>query len=279
MLVLVHRMAATRLGFPNLYSALNDQAPEALKSGLTDGTAWVVRPFIKYVLPLINAVKAGNDFEAMSLLRKYCPRLEPERLTADNAGAELTTLQSDLIDLATLLQADGNSTIGDVVTLVNNREIVVFDERFLPLIDTYSAETPLGENTSENAVHRFMLSGASELWGYQTYIEDQSPFATQQGIKGAEFDRVLVVVDDEEARYNQFSYGKYFGLTTLSDTDLKNQAEGKDSVIDRTRRLFYVCCSRAVQDLAVVVFAPDVDAAHAAILDKGFFEPDNIHRL
>ena len=45
LLVLVHRMAATRLGFPNLYSALNDKSPEELNTGLIDGTAWVVRPF------------------------------------------------------------------------------------------------------------------------------------------------------------------------------------------------------------------------------------------
>ncbi len=29
-------------------------------------------------------------------------------------------------------------------------------------------------------------------------------------------------------------------------------------MLDRTRRLFYVCCSRAVKDLAVVLFAADV---------------------
>lgn len=40
LLVLVHRMAATRLGFPNLYSALNDNSPEDLSSGLIDGTPW-----------------------------------------------------------------------------------------------------------------------------------------------------------------------------------------------------------------------------------------------
>ena len=33
LLVLLHRMAATRLGFPNLYSALNDKSPEDLGGG------------------------------------------------------------------------------------------------------------------------------------------------------------------------------------------------------------------------------------------------------
>lgn len=124
-----------------------------------------------------------------------------------------------------------------------------------------------------------MQCKAKELWGYQTYIENQSPFSTQQGIKGAEFDRVLVVIDDEESTATSFSYGKYLGLTALSDTDEKNIANGRDSVIDRTRRLFYVCCSRAVKDLAVVVFCNDIETTQQIITDKGYFLPEDIHCL
>src|SRR3546814_9898733 len=62
-LVVVHRMAATRLGFPNLYSALNDQAPLSLKDGLEDGSAWPLRPFLTYFLPLALAIRADNGFQ------------------------------------------------------------------------------------------------------------------------------------------------------------------------------------------------------------------------
>jgi DNA helicase II / ATP-dependent DNA helicase PcrA len=87
---------------------------------------------------------------------------------------------------------------------------------------------------------------------------------------------VLVVLDDEEASYNQYSYGKYLGYTPLSDADEANIAEGKESVLDRTRRLFYVCCSRAAKDLAVVLFAADVVAARAAVVKANLF-PDASH--
>lgn len=36
-MVLVHRMAAERLGFPDLYAALNDNGATSLKEGLLDG--------------------------------------------------------------------------------------------------------------------------------------------------------------------------------------------------------------------------------------------------
>lgn len=121
--------------------------------------------------------------------------------------------------------------------------------------------------------------GMKQLWGYRTYIEELSPFETHQGVKGAEFSRVLIVLDDEEGRHNQFCYGKLFGITPLSDTDEDNRSGGKESILDRTRRLLYVCCSRAGKDLAVVFFADDPVTAHAAITGLGLFPNEDVHNL
>ncbi len=279
MLVIVHRIAASRLGFPNLYSALNDKAPENLKSGVVDGTAWILRPFIRYLLPLLKAHRAGNDFKVMTLLKQYCPRLQDERLVGHDVAAEFESLKTDLASLDDQLLIGSTIEIGAVLSFIQDSKIVKLDERFVPVLTDYAEGSSIGDNAPENSPHRFMRCAAGELWGYQTYIEDQSPFATQQGIKGAEFDRVLVVVDDEESTTNSFSYGKYFGLTPLSDRDQANIAEGKESVVDRTRRLFYVCCSRAVQDLAVVIFATDVAATRAAFDTKRYFDAADIHLL
>jgi DNA helicase-2/ATP-dependent DNA helicase PcrA len=127
------------------------------------------------------------------------------------------------------------------------------------------------------AVSAFLRCGVDELAGYRHYLEDLSPFATQQGVKGAEFERVLVLIDDEEGRgQRQFSYEKYFGIVEPSDTDLENIAQGRDSVMDRTRRLFYVCCSRATRDLAVVMFVQDIENAREKIAETGIFDSDDI---
>ncbi|NOY16219.1 MAG: AAA family ATPase [Gammaproteobacteria bacterium] len=279
MLVIVHRMAASRLGFQNIYSALNDKAPENLKSGLTDGTAWIVRPFIRYLLPLLKAHRSGDDFEVMTLLRQYCPRLQAERLTGHDMAAELASLKTDLVSLDDQLVVGSTVDIGTIISFAQTRELVELDERFLPVLTDYAEGDTFDNNAPENSPLRFMQCEAGELWGYQTYIEDQSPFATQQGIKGAEFDRVLVVVDDEENTNNSFSYGKYFGLTPLSKRDQANIDAGGETVVDRTRRLFYVCCSRAVKDLAVVIFTADVATVHAVVDAKGYFATDDIHLL
>lgn len=284
-LVLVHRSAARRLGFPDLYAALNDNESTSLKEGLLEGTAWVLRPFMDYLLPLIAALRIGSDFEVMSLLRKYSPLLAKDRLVGQDVSAILAQLQTDVNTLDQMLNVSSTSTIRDVLSFVYEKQLAQVDERFLTYLEDVKAivaaeaVASADDSGDEGAVTAYLAVPATQLWGYRTYVQDQSPFSTQQGIKGAEFGRVLVILDDEESQYRQFSYGKYWGIEPLSVTDQQHIANHEDSVIARTRRLFYVCCSRALQDLAVVFFVPNVVAAQAAIAAKGIFRPEDVHVL
>lgn len=273
MLVVVHRMAATRLGFPNLYASLNDDAPDSLKDGVIDGTAWPLRPFINYLLPLVSAVQASDEFEIVTILRDKGPLSNPD--THGDIAETLKRLHEATVGLNRLL-SNPKTTVRQVLTFAIESTLLVVDERMSRHLAV--PVNPADELDPEHPpMTAFLASPASELWGYRNYIEDLSPFATQQGIKGAEFDRVMVLLDDEEGKgQTLFSYGKYFGITELSKTDNENIAEGKDSVIERTRRLFYVCCSRAVQDLAVVMFVPNVAETKAAIVKRGFFRLEDV---
>src|SRR5690606_37835743 len=67
-LVIVHRMAAKRLGFDQLYAALNERAPASFRDGFMDATAWPIRPFYQLALPLADAIANGREFEAMTIL-------------------------------------------------------------------------------------------------------------------------------------------------------------------------------------------------------------------
>lgn len=274
LLVLVHRMAAIRLGFPNLYAALNDKAPDSLSEGLNDGTAWPLRPFTQQILPLVTAARAGDRFTVMSIIRDASPVLEPDRLKGQAVAPILATLQ-DATDGLLALLADGSAaTVRDVLRHVRGTDLLRLDERF----GAHLVAEPADDGSPGFAnVQAYLQCGVSELWSHRRYVIEESPFATHHGVKGAQFERVLVVIDDEEGAHRQYSYGKYFGYIPLSETDEANIAEGKESVLDRTRRLFYVCCSRAVKDLAVVVFVPEVAAARAAILAEGLF-PEAVAR-
>jgi DNA helicase-2/ATP-dependent DNA helicase PcrA len=269
-------MAAKRLGFASLYAALNDRAPQSLSEGIADGTAWPLRPFVQQLLPLIVASRAGDQFTIMSILRADSPRLEPDRLRELAVAPVLVALQQAMEQLAALVADGSAATARDVLRLVRNTELVALDDRFAPHLE----HEPVDDGSEGfGNVAAFLNCNVGELWAHRKYMLEESPFATHHGVKGAQFERVLVVLDDEEASYNQYSYGKYLGYTPLSDTDEANIVEGKETVLDRTRRLFYVCCSRAVKDLAVVLFATDVAAARAAVIEGNLFPEASLQGL
>lgn len=87
------------------------------------------------------------------------------------------------------------------------------------------------------------------------------------------------MLDDDEGTHFQFSYDKYFGLTPLSSREEQSIGEGRETTIDRTRRLFYVCCTRALTDLAVVYFSNDVDAAVRRVRAARIFPDDEVYSL
>ncbi len=130
LLVLVHRMAARRLGFPNLYAALNDGSPQSMSDGIADGTAWPLRPFTQHLLPMIVAVRDEDQFAVMSLLRAESPHLQADRLRGQVVGPVLTALQQAVDTLRNML-ADGSlSTIRQVLQHARDTGLLSLDERF-----------------------------------------------------------------------------------------------------------------------------------------------------
>ncbi|MQX92069.1 UvrD-helicase domain-containing protein [Sinorhizobium meliloti] len=276
LLVLVHRMAATRLGFRNLYAALNDRAPTSFAEGIADGSAWPLRPVVQQILPMVTAAREGDRFTVMSILPIASPKLERDRLRDQPVALVLTGLQQAVDALVAMLADGSQATVAEVMRHISDTELLRLDDRFGP----HLVDEPVDDGSTGFAnVQALLACQVGELWAYRRYFTEESPFATHHGVKGAQFERVLVVVDDEEAAFYQYSYGKYFGYVPLSDNDKARIDAGEETVLDRTRRLFYVCCSRAMKDLAVVLFVPDVAAALAAIAEKNLFPQASIRRI
>ena len=283
MLVIVHRMAAKRLGFGDLYAAMNDKAPGSFRDGFLDASVWPMRPLIKFAVPLSDAIKGGREFDAMTLLREHCALLHRETLSPKGAPQLLQRLREASQQLERMMRPEEKRTIRDVLLFIRDSELTPLDPRLLAFLEKRLPEAqddaePDEEDADKevSAVEAFLACPAEQLWGYNLYVRDESPFSTHQGIKGTEFQRVLVVLDDEEGTHNQFSYDKYFGIEELSDRDRKNIAEGKETSVDRTRRLFYVCCTRALEDLVVVLFSRNPELAEERVRASNIFEPDSI---
>lgn len=116
----------------------------------------------------------------------------------------------------------------------------------------------------------------SMIHKYDDYVNQKSQFDTHQGVKGLEFDRVMVIIDDSEAKGFLFSYDKLFGVKGLSDADKRNLMEGKETSIERTKRLFYVTCTRAKNALAVVMYTYVPENVKKEAIDKGWFDENEI---
>jgi DNA helicase-2/ATP-dependent DNA helicase PcrA len=96
----------------------------------------------------------------------------------------------------------------------------------------------------------------SQFQNLHRYLEGRTPFSTQHKIKGAEFDNVLVVL-------NNGNWAKYNFQTLL-------EGVGNESVLARTRKLFYVCCTRAKRNLVVYYHQPtEASLARARVLFGG----------
>ncbi|MCR6667627.1 MAG: hypothetical protein NVV69_16830 [Methyloversatilis sp.] len=107
-----------------------------------------------------------------------------------------------------------------------------------------------------------------QVAAFAQFFMTSTQFSTKHGVKGDEFDTVLVVLDDAGAAWNFYSFDKY-----LSGTDeTANPGRAK-----RSRNVFYVCCSRARQRLAVI----DLSGASTAKAERmrTLFGVDRCHEV
>ena len=83
-------------------------------------------------------------------------------------------------------------------------------------------------------------------------------------------------MDDAEARGFMFGYEKFLGARELTASDAKNQAEGRDNSVSRTRRLFYVTCSRAMKSLALIVYSGAPTTVRTQMVANRWFDDNEI---
>lgn len=262
---------------------MNDRAPSSFRDGFLDATAWPIRPFESFVLQIVEAIEAGDEFGAMSLLRKHCPLLEKEAIPKNGVAELLATLRSGVTQLCAMLAEGSDASVREVFTHLRNLRLVSLDPRILRYLDDVPVPGEVEVNEDEEETTREIASidapmrcSAQQFRGYRNYTQQLSPFSTHQGIKGAEFERVLVVLDDDEGTHVQFSYDKFFGVKAPLARDQANMRDGKETAVERTRRLFYVCCTRALSDLVVVYFTTDPVLAEQKVLASDSFPNNNV---
>lgn len=285
-LALEHLMSARRFGFERFFGPL--YAVERIRTSFLQGTGAGIGFFTREVLPLVAALRADDRFAVAAVVRRTSPLLDRKVLeeAGDNQSELLAAAKAACDGLLALVSTDPAPTARDVLRYVAERRLFAIPDVLLPFAtpDVPDEGDDVADGDEEEANLKTELGGwrhaleapLDEVERYDRYVRGDSSFDTHQGVKGLEFPRVMVIVSDEEARGFMFAYDKLFGARGKSETDLKNEAAGKETTIDRTRRLFYVTCSRAEESLAVVYYAEAVEAAHAAMVRLGWFSEDEI---
>lgn len=142
----------------------------------------------------------------------------------------------------------GNKTIEDVIQLAHEKGICFIDEK----LEQFMTERTYVYNRVKGVQY-------SEFQKLYDYLEGKTPFSTQHKTKGAEFDNVLVILDN--GNWNNYNFTNLF------------IGGGSASVMDRTRKIFYVCCTRAKENLAVFYHNPTLAVLAKA---KEWFEEENV---
>jgi DNA helicase-2/ATP-dependent DNA helicase PcrA len=286
-LILEHHMAARRMGFDAMFAPLYKS--DRLSTPLIDGEVPGLRLFSNDVLPVVEAMRRSDPFAVAEAVRNSSPLINGKALAV--AGTEqlgqLAKAKAAIEELMQLWDKDVAPTFQDVLNCVAKTKLFVIPDSLLVFTgnrpsdqdkeNEEEAEEETVEQDKELAAWReFLTTPFDQIRTYAEYVTGTSSFGTHQGVKGLEFPRVMVIISDEEAKGFLFSYDKFFGAKVKSSTDLKHESAGEETTIDRTRRLFYVTCSRAESSLAIVAYSEHPDAVRQQVLRDGWFDSSEV---
>jgi len=290
-LILEHHMAANRMGFGGMFAALHPA--EEFRLGLLDGTLPEIRIFSEIILPILKAHKAGDKFAITNVVKNNSRLFEKKYINEHKAISRniLETAKSKVEELCKAYDDNPDITFGELLRIACHGGVFKAPLGYKPIL----LRTPVEQQTVEVVFHdetdssstdpqinkldcldNFLGTKFSQIQEYVAYVSGQSSFFTHQGVKGLEFPRVVAIIDDSEANGFSFSYEKLFEIKNKTATDTENEREGRETGIDRTRRLFYVICSRAKNSLAIVAYTENPEKLKANLSRKGWFSDNEI---
>lgn len=284
-LILEHHMAAKRMSFSEMFKPLYNV--EEFNTGLRDGTLAPLRFFSEIVLPLVKFKQANNDFAVAAIVRKSSPLLSKEALQflGMQQGERLKLINTAVQEVTAMCEEGKKPKFIDILQSIAKNNLFDVPDALLPFISSSTNDKEEANDEEENrkeklsALRQFLETPFEQIDQYSRYVKGEAPFGTHQGVKGLEFPRVLVILDDDDAGGFLFSYEKLFGAKDKSDTDLENERKGKETGIDRTRRLFYVTCSRSEKSLGIVAYSTNPERVKQHVINQGWFDESEIELI
>lgn len=254
-LMLSHSVLAREQGYasiPPIYGQYNDP--------------WLKKddPHIKflsdYLEPACAAFEAQRYGEMFNCFGAGMPRIRRHQ--------DKVAWSETMNDLITLRQS---GTIGDVIDFIAAQQLMrlpaTVEERELKLAEV-GAEPVAGESRRVTQLRKLRAVPYAELVALNLFIDGHTPFATKHGVKGAQFENVLVIIGR--------GWNKYNFAQTFEWIDGGPPAD-KQEFFENNRNLFYVACSRPKVRLALLF--TQILSTNAMIKLKQWFGANNVIAL
>lgn len=272
-LFLTRQMIAHRLGFSKLNQLFTGNfASQTAEDSFKEGEHFALKPFVEVLIPLIEAHRIDDHAAIIQILREHSPLLDPEGTSKNLAIKTVTEKTQTAIN--ELVAIWPNETIKEILNVANQHGLVSLSERLAEhlqrdLRSEIYDDIEYGLEKGDWLMDEFFTHKTNELGAYRKFILDLTPYSTQHGVKGDEFEKVLVVFDDTEANWNNYSFTKLLTPTTVG----KEPTEGQKQ---KSLNLAYVCFSRAIQDLRIILFTENPNGAKAELIAKNLFRDEQI---
>ncbi len=271
-LFLARQMIARRLGFAGLNRLFTgDYASSRAQDAFEEGEHFLLKPFLSTIYPLFTAHDQGDDRKIINLLRRDSPAFAVDGL---NAGKSLKLMIETSKALVGQLHALwDNETIGLILRFCVDKQIIQPSESLrehldrAPRAEPFDADLHSLDKGDWLADSLFQMT-SGPVSSYANYLDNNTAYSTQHGVKGEEYKKVMVVYDDVEAAWSQYSFSK-----TLTP---QTSGEPTDRQRSITQKLAYVSFSRAKEDLRVLLFTADPEGARAELIGSKLLAPDQI---
>lgn len=232
-LFLTHKLIAKKAGYENLFNIFNKRGP-FVRDQFLNGEDARIKFFREKINPLISAWQNKQTGKVLTFLRSngYVFKQISDK----------THVRESLDRLINIKKSD--STLRDILIHIESSGLIsLLDEvqRYLNIMEANMGDLDEDATKEKEFYTELFDVHYAEIGAFCDFLDESTPFSTKHGVKGTQYDTVFVVLDDKGARWNIYSFDKYLS--------------GRDETSDqykRTRNLFYVCCSRAKVNLAVI---------------------------
>ncbi|MDH6182639.1 UvrD-helicase domain-containing protein [Polaromonas sp. CG_23.6] len=251
-LMLTHRLLASEQGYSSLPTTFR------YNEAFTKKEHPHIAFFVDELEPACDAFAArkfGLMFEALGdatpLLRSHNDKASWNRAMSHLIAICETGTVGQIIDH---LDAQGRPRLPEAVEK-RESELRAFDKAAGEQMPPALAE-----------LERFREVPYAEIKALRRYLDGHSPFETKHGVKGAEFENVLVVIG---RGWNQYNFNEMLELAGAQAVP-----KAKEAAYERNRNLFYVACSRPKQRLSLL-FTQRLSPQALTTLE-GWFGSDSI---